>query len=67
MGTISLGTAQADNSGTTFGVASTGITALSVRVNRRTLHLSNADSAAKVTAAVKKQKVTLKDLAINIL
>ena len=67
LGTISLGTAQSSNNGTAFGVATTKIAHLSVKATGKTLTLTNANTAAKVAAAVKKQKVTLKDLAVNII
>jgi cyclophilin family peptidyl-prolyl cis-trans isomerase len=67
LGNITLGTAQVNNNGTPFGVAATRITGLTVKAGGKTLRLTSATTAAKVAAAIKKQKVTLKDLTIKIL
>ena len=68
LGTISLpGTAQTNNSGTAFRLGTQRITSLIVKAGGKTLRLKNVKTAAAVSSAVAKQKVTLKDLAIKIL
>jgi len=67
LGIISLGTAQTDNGGSAFGIGTQRITSLTVKAGGKTLRLKNVKTAAAVSNAVAKQKVTLKDLAIEIL
>ncbi len=64
---LSLGAVQVDNSGTPFGVATQRIKNLSLSASKKSLHLSNVTTAAKVTSGLSARGITPQDLTIKIL
>lgn len=67
LGTLSLGTIRAGNSGTPFGVAGHTIRNLTGTVGTKHLHLAHVASESDVTAALSKQGIVLQDLVIRII